>query len=180
LSVNSQQTEKYLFYAKKIKPIKSDKITEKYKNEKIKSSYTLTTFNFKGNEYDFYSGKFIEYKKNGKKSYERTMDLFGSLLNSVTYLCCGMIVKSETIDLDTTAKSLEEFLFGRKSTPIITLEKEFYINDKKELILWKKGIMVNGKKSGIWEIYEDGKIKKKKKYKNRNKYKKIEKSLMLE
>ena len=179
LLIKAQQTKKYLHFSNMIEPIQSKRVTEKYKNGNTKRIYNLTTFIFDGDEYEFYSGKYIEYKKNGKKRLERTMDLFGCLLTATEYLYFGTVITYKTVELDTTAENLEDFLFGKKSAIVILEEEEFYTNEEKELVLFKKGIRVNGKKSGVWEIYDGNKVVNRKKYKLRNKYDKIGKSKVI-
>ena len=175
----AQQTKKYLYFSNQIEPLKTERKIEKYKNRNTKKIYNLTTFIFNSEEYLFYSGKYIEYKKNGKIRLERVMDLFGCLLSATEYLYFGNVITYKTIELDTTAENLENFLFGKKSAIVTLEEKEFYTNEKKELILFKKGIRVNGEKSGIWETYNKDEVIKSKEYKIRNKYKNIEKSKII-
>ncbi|PHR68757.1 MAG: hypothetical protein COA67_12355 [Lutibacter sp.] len=172
----SQQSENYTKLANQLIPTSSDSIVDKFKNGNIKREATLTTYTIEEIEYPFYTGKYTTYKRNGRKTYERVMDMFGMPLSSKVYYGGELFSSTKTLEIDTQIVSVEEFLMSRKGISIIYEYSEYYIDKNKKPILWKKGIMVNGKKSGKWITYKDGQIHKTNTYKNRDKFKNLLKS----
>ena len=172
LVANSQETETYKRFANQVKPVETKTYTEEYKNGNIKKTKTLTTYNFNGENFVFYSGTYIEYSKKGNKKFERIHNMFGSPLTIKWYDKKGRIIAfSKTIDLDTNAKSTKEFLSSNHIISITSIEEKYIINQpKNKSILRKKGKYVNGFKSGVWEIYKNGEVEKIKKYKVLNKF----------
>ena len=167
---NSQETEKYNSFTEQLNLIKSETRETKYKNGQIKEVKTYTTYEFKGEEYILLSGPFILYSKKGVKIFERISNMFGSVLSMIFYDNNGNLLEySKTIELDTNVDSVEEFLTSKYPESIIT-ETELYFVKKNKSVLVQKGIEINRKKSGVWNLYKDGKFYKTKKYKERNKF----------
>lgn len=168
----SQETENYNKLASQIPILESVSITEKYKNDSIKREFTIVRYNIKGEIYGFYSGKYIEYYKNGNIKFERVNDRFGMPLSTKKYLKNGYLWNStKTIELDSNAKNIEEFLFGKYNVSIINDYIEYNGMDyMKNPLVFKKGVMINNKKSGLWKKYKDGVVVKINRYKNRLKF----------
>ena len=171
-TVNSQESENYKKIAKQVAFLKSETFLEKFKNDSIKREFSISKYNIDGEIHKFYSGKYIEYYKNGNVKFERINDRFGLPLSTKNYLNNGYLwMSTNTIELDTNAKTIEDFLFGKLNTSLIEEYKENKGTDSSNKpLLFKKGILINNKKSGIWNKYKEGEIIKTKKYKDRIKF----------
>jgi len=165
--INAQQTEQYKNLTSQIEPLETKKIERKYRNGKIKEVYYLTTYEHKGLKYYLYSGKYYSYFRSGIKSEEREHDMFGVPLFTTWYYSNGdLSLKNKTIEIDTNAKSIKEFLESDKHLTR-RLYSEIFIplnGEKDKPILIKEGEKVNGKRTGIWKFYRKGKLTKEKVY----------------
>ena len=171
ISAISQETETYKNIVNQTETIKIEETKTNFKNGSLKEVKSITTYEYNGIEYFFYSGEYVLYSKKGFKLLERTNNNFGSPLIIKAYDKGKLFEYSKTIELDTKAVSTEEFLNERRTVSIIT-ENEEYLYDKKlnKSILYASGIRVNDKRSGVWKFYQNGKVVKTKTYKERNKF----------
>ncbi len=168
---DAQQSEKYKSFLNQLEQVESESNTKLFKNGNIKNISTLVTYKVGEYECYFYVGKVNKYKKNGDKLFELLLDETGVTLNSKSYWNGKLWIKSSTIEIDTNATNIEEFIFG-KSVSIIYEEEVHYFDKKKNaIVLSEKGIKVNNKKSGLWTFYKNGKINKQKHYKKVDKFK---------
>ncbi|PCI07000.1 MAG: hypothetical protein COB73_08995 [Flavobacteriaceae bacterium] len=73
--------EKYKKVTGQIVPIRTETIEKKFKNGQIKEIKTLTTYEYNGEEYIYFSGEYILYSKKGIVLLKRVHNKFGSPLS---------------------------------------------------------------------------------------------------
>lgn len=173
VSVNAQETEGYKKLAAKVPFIETEHFIERFKNDSIKREYSISRYNLNDTIYGFYSGRYVEYFKNGNIKFERINDSFGLPLSTKTYFKNGMLWDcTNTIELDTNAETIEDFLFGKYAICLIEEHEIYFGTDSlSKPLLLKKGLTINHKRSGMWYKYRNGKIIKVKMYKIIDRYK---------
>lgn len=171
-----QGTENYENLINQLVPVRTENIVEKYNNGNIKRTAFVTYYNINGEEYGVYTGKYIKYLKNGKISWERDNDMVGAPLIFKLYYGGELFSIKKTIELDTNSKKVEEFLYNRQNTSEICEYEEYVIDENGDLIIKLKGILINNKRSGLWTTLKNGKIKKTKTYKDRDKFENLPKT----
>lgn len=144
----------------------SVKIEQKFKNGKVKSTGYQTYYNVDNQEYSFLIGKHYLYFKSGQWN-ETIYDSFGNLMSHRSFYPDGNVVyELITSYISTTAKSITEFLNSDKHLIFERNAKRYDFSHKlRKYYLQEEGHMKNGKKTGIWNFYnEDGTLKKSKNY----------------
>jgi len=93
--------------------------------------------------------------------------MFGVPLSVDWYYWNGDVsMKSKTTEIDTSAKTIEEFLGADKHIKRRSYSKYFIpLNGEKDKpILVREGEKLNGKRAGLWKFYRKGKLVKEKVY----------------
>ncbi len=163
----SQHTEKFNNITSNLKPSDSLTVDLKFSNGKQKEIGKIYEYEFNDYVYSFYYGKQIEYYRDGSLAYENEYNDYGILLSCKWYVGSNNLLReSETLKIDSNAKNVKEFFEKEKHLTITTKEKIYrYDNKKCEYYLKKEGLRINGKKTGLWKIYEkDGSTKKEEMY----------------
>ena len=153
LNIHSQHTENFLDLTKSLKPIDSSTIISKYKNGNPKEIANYIKYKFGDYTYEFISGLYRNYLKDGTIFFEQKFDRFGNLLIQRQINDKGEVynlIKTEKID--TKSKSLKDFLDSKKSLLIYT--KQYMMSENTgELFLWQERQELGGKKIGVWKTY---------------------------
>lgn len=164
---NAQQSDRVNEIVNELKEVGSKPDTIFYKNGKIWWKSTLTTYEYNSETFTLYTGEQIQYYKNGNIANESIYDKYGNLLSWYGYDRDGnKMIESVTTEIDSNAENLIQFFESEKH---ITFKREvkYYKCSYKlgNYYLHKEGQTINGKKSGIWKIYnENGNLKKEKQY----------------
>ena len=155
LNAQAQHTERFLELTKSLKAIDSTTVIKRYKNGNPKEITKYLKYEFGDYVYEFVTGKNQLFTKKGLLFLEYEFDRFGCILTSRQFNEEGEVyrfVKTEKID--SKSKTVVDFLDSDKNIIITVYEKEYGLTNKNgELFLWKEGRRVNGKKTGIWKIY---------------------------
>ena len=167
----AQYSKKYIAFTKNLKPIDSSTVVKKYKNGNIRNTYKGLIYLINDYEYTVPYGKEQMFRKDGALVYERHFDRYGSELLIQYFNKSGKIYfTAETESIDIKSNSIKEFFNSHKNQVSIILEKEYFIveeNGEEKAVLWRMGKRRNGKKIGVWKIYNAcGKLRKEKKYRD--------------
>lgn len=169
LSLNcySQHSEEFVKLTSNLKPLEIIKVDLKYSNGNQKEIGTIYEYEFDGYIYSNFSGKHIQYYKDGSIAVECDYDDFGILLSSKYYYGDGNLwFSSKTLIIDTKSANLKDFFKKSTELTVTENEKNFRYDSKTcEYYLKKSGNRINGKKTGVWITYfENGEVKKEKSY----------------
>ncbi|MEM5566230.1 hypothetical protein WNY78_14005 [Psychroserpens sp. AS72] len=163
LQCYSQHSERLINLTSNLKPSDTIHIDLKYSNGNQKEIGTVYEYEFGDYIYSYYSGKRIEYYRDGSIAVEHKYDDFGILLSCKYYYGDGNLwFETQTLKIDSNAIDLKSFFEKEKHLTITVKDSDFrYDNVKCDYYLKKEGQRINGKKVGIWKTYNtDGSIKK--------------------
>jgi len=157
LNCYSQQSSEYIALIKDLKPRKTKTIDLKFSNGNQKEIGFSNEFEFGDYIYSYYTGKRTQYYRKGTIVYEYEYDDFGVLLSCRWYDGFDNLLRETlTLEIDSKAKNLKEFLDSDKHLTIKTIERIYrWSTDLNKYYVKKEGKKINGKKVGIWKTYSD-------------------------
>lgn len=162
---NAQHTDRFKKIVSEIEEIESKPDTIFYKNGKIWWINTVTTYRYNLENYSTYSGKQIQYYKNGQIASEAFLGKFGNILSWNSYDRKGnKKTESITTEIDSNADNPTEFFHSDKHLIFKRNVKYFKYSYKLQICyLFKEGQTLNGKSVGLWKTYnEKGELTKEK------------------
>ncbi len=166
IAMFSQQSQRYLEFMNKHRPVDSSKVTKKYRNGNIKETGKKYVYEYEDCIYETYIGERSYFYKSGALFYKMTYDNLGIQISCIYYAKDGQILEeNETRSIDSEALTLDDF-FDNYNFDITTYAKIYYYSIKLDkYYLRKEGPYFNFCKSGIWKKYNpDGSFKKEKNY----------------
>ncbi|WP_406685560.1 hypothetical protein N1F78_07540 [Seonamhaeicola sp. MEBiC1930] len=164
---SSQHSDRFLELVKDLEKIRCKTDTTYYKNGNIWWITCWTTYKYNSEEYSIGTGKMIQYYKNGQIANETYMDKYGNILSWNGFDRNGnKSIESVTTKIDSDAENLKEFFDSPLYIKFNRYNRLYKCSGKLGVCyLFKEGIRVNGKKSGLWITYNhNGEIKKEKKH----------------
>lgn len=161
--VYSQHTERYKALVNTIKAKDTSSYTYYYKNDSIKE--TGKQIAYERPEYTYHKkfGEVKTYYPTGQLKSIETYDGYGNILDAHFYNLDGTTWwKSKTLEIDSELTTVETY-FTHETPTIITKELWEYTLGKKErygeIYLRAVGKVKNGKKTGVWTVYDElGKV----------------------
>lgn len=164
---NGQHSDRFKKIVGQLEEIESKPDTTFYGNGKIWWISTITTYKYNSKNYSTHSGKQTQYYKNGQIASEVLLGKYGNVIfwnsydrkGNKTYECI-------TTEIDSNANNLTEFFESDQHISFKRIEKYYQCSYQlKVCYLFKEGQTVNGKKVGLWKIYNEyGELKKEKNY----------------
>lgn len=155
LSALGQHTERFKNLVKNLNPSEIKTDTTFYGNGKIFMIESFRSYEFEGQVYSFNTGPFNQYYRNGKPMVEATFDNYGIMLSYIKYESSGgKSFETFTKIIDTKAKDLKSFFEDDDHLIITELKTEYKCNYKLKICyIFREGLIVNGKKTGLWKTY---------------------------
>ncbi|AXO81805.1 hypothetical protein DZC78_02350 [Olleya aquimaris] len=164
---NAQHSERFEEILSELKEIESKADTIRYGNGKAWWISTLTTYEHNTEKYSTYTGRQVQYYRNGQIASEILMDKYGNILSWNGFDRLGnKTIESLTTEIDSDASDLSEFFTSEKHINFKRHIKLYKCSKKLGVCyLHKEGQRINGKKKGLWKTYsENGDVKKEKVY----------------
>jgi hypothetical protein len=147
---DAQHTIKYNDLLKDLKLIEKIPDTVYYRNSKIKRVGTISKYKYKGIEYTFYSGKSLEYYRNGNISIDELLDNYGNYLKAKFYDRKGRLWEEwNTTKISPNTSTLDEYLKSEKSNFKRTIIHYNYSSKYKKWYVFRKDNL---------ELYNDKKF----------------------
>jgi len=167
--VFSQQTDRYKTLVSNIKAKDTSSYVYYYKNDSIRETGKHIAYPRPEYTYEKKFGEIKTYYNTGQLKSLENYDAYGNILNVEFYNPNGSTWwKSKTLEIDSELTSSEEY-FTNENPVIVTKELwEYKVGEKErygEIYLRVVGKVKNGKKIGVWIIYDElGKIEEKVNY----------------
>ena len=167
--VYSQQTERYKALVSTIKAKDTLSYVCHFSNDSIKETGKYVVYPRPEYTYDKKFGEIKTYYNTGQIKSVENYDGFGNSLNAQFYNLDGTTWwKSKTIEIDSELTSNEDYF--RNENPVIVTKElwEYKLGEKErygEIYLRAVGKVKNGKKIGVWVIYDEmGQVEEKEHY----------------
>lgn len=164
---NAQHTDRFKKIVSELEEMESKPDTIFDGNGKVWWISTITTYKYNSENYSTFSGKQIQYYKNGQVASDVFLEKYGNIISWNSYDREGnKTSESITTEIDSNANNLTEFFDSDEHISFKRIEKYYKCSNKLQVCyLFKEGQTVNRKKVGLWKTYnENGELKKEKTY----------------
>jgi len=158
----SQHTQKFKEITKNLIAIDSSENQYYYTDGAIKKTAKSRVYKTPSYSYSKDFGKVLTYYKSGELKSEQELDNYGNELSVVFYNQNGTTWwKSETLEIDSKLEDATNFFMVTDHIKIVKKLKEYKFGKEiGTMYLKEEGKVSNGKKFGVWKIYDEyGRIK---------------------
>ncbi|MEL6812963.1 MAG: hypothetical protein AAFP76_16685 [Bacteroidota bacterium] len=162
----SQYSERYKELTSGIQPIDSLPIDETYRNGRKKAEGLIYVYRIGDDYFEVPVGVVKEYNRGGTLDNITEFDAFGNTLQYTSYGECGICFDAETLELQTNAQNISDFLADARYVTTTYYVKQYeYTDIPCSKYLEREGKQVDMKKVGPWKLYNpDGSLKKEKNF----------------